>query len=134
MTSEISSCSVIFKAKLRKAHNWYQSRTLVTEFEWCEKTENVIFDARFFPYLCIMMEPFILMDPYTFDADLPKIWNYAIHPVLSHELGHGFDPITVFYADKGDYDTVPSLKSFLKIKICKAYKMHKPDKLWVKNT
>ena len=41
--------------------------------------------------LCIVMEPYFLLEPYMFDSDLPKYWNYAIHTTLGHELGHGFD-------------------------------------------
>ena len=41
--------------------------------------------------LCIVMEPYFLLEPYTFDSELPKYWNYAIHISLGHELGHGFD-------------------------------------------
>ena len=41
--------------------------------------------------LCIFMEPYFLLEPYTFDSELPKYWNYVIHTTLGHELGHGFD-------------------------------------------
>ena len=58
--------------------------------------------------LCIKMGPFILVDPYTFDDKLPKIWNYAINAVFSHELGHGFDPRGIFVAGKGEFS--PLLK------------------------
>ena len=40
---------------------------------------------------CIVMEPYFLLEPYTFDSKLPKFWNYAIHSTLGHEVGHGFD-------------------------------------------
>ena len=106
VVSDFSLCSLISQAKLRKAYNWYQSRTLVTESELCKKRENVEVNAYFTPRLCIMMEPFILMDPHSFDAELPKIWNYAIHSVLSHELGHGFDPLAVYEAGIGEYDSI----------------------------
>ena len=106
VVSDFSLCSLISQAKLRKAYNWYQSRTLVTESELCKKRENVEVNAYFTPRLCIHMEPFILMDPHSFDAELPKIWNYAIHSVLSHELGHGFDPLAVYEAGIGEYDSI----------------------------
>ena len=56
--------------------------------------------AEGFPYfnafhepeqMCIFMEPYFLLEPYSFDSELPKYWNYAIHSSLGHELGHGFD-------------------------------------------
>ena len=78
----------------------------MTESELCKKKENVELGAYFAYWLCIGMEPFILMDPYSFDAELPKIWNYAIHSVLSHELGHGFDPLAIYQAGIGEYDSI----------------------------
>ena len=64
----------------------------------------MIVDATFSEF-CISVEPFTLVDPYTFDDELPKIWNYAINELFSHELGHGFDPRDVFLAAKGEYSS-----------------------------
>ena len=41
--------------------------------------------------LCVIIEPYFLLEPYTFDGELPTFWNYAIQISLGHELGHGFD-------------------------------------------
>ena len=89
---------MIFQAKLRKAYNWYRSMTLGDKKESCKwdqlyhrdglALDNARFDSR---ELCISIEPYTLLEPYSFDVELPKIWNYAIYSALGHELGHGFD-------------------------------------------
>ena len=40
---------------------------------------------------CLILEPYFLWKPLSFDSELPKFWNYAIQSTLGHELGHGFD-------------------------------------------
>ena len=104
-------CDVMhFQAKLRKAYNWYQSRSLVTKLKSVceldkanEVVELVAVNAfNTFSYECISVQPYILLDPYLFDAELPKIWNYAINTVLSHELGHSFGPVGIFHAGLGE--------------------------------
>ena len=89
---------MIFQAKLRKAYNRYRSMTLGDKKESCKwdqlyhrdglALDNARFDSR---ELCISIEPYTLLEPYSFDVELPKIWNYAISSTLGHELGHGFD-------------------------------------------
>ena len=49
---------------------------------------NAFYDAM---EQCIYMEPYFLLEPYTFDSELPKFWNYGLQLTLAHELGHGFD-------------------------------------------
>ena len=57
-----------------------------------EKEGQAISNAMHYPLeACVFMEPYFHMEPYTFDSELPKFWNYALHSTLGHELGHGFD-------------------------------------------
>ena len=88
----------MFQAKIRRSYNWYRSMTLGDKREPCKWDQlhiveglamvNAFHDPE---ELCIVMEPYFLLEPYTFDSKLPKFWNYAIHSTLGHELGHGFE-------------------------------------------
>ena len=104
---------IILQAKLRKAYNWYRSMTLGNKkefYKWDQlhhrdglAMNNAQFDSE---ALCISIEPYYLMEPYSFDGELPKIWNYAISPTLGHELGHGFDRMRTEIDASGIYGII----------------------------
>ena len=88
----------IFQAKIRRAYNWYRSMTLGEKREPCKWDQLLNYEGLALVNafherieLCLLVEPYFLLEPYTFDSELPKFWNYAILSTLGHELGHGFD-------------------------------------------
>ena len=90
----------IFQAKIRRAYNWYRSMTLGEKREPCKwdqlairegfaKIIGAVYHDRI--ELCLVIEAYVFLEPYSFDRKLPKFWNYAIASTLGHEVGHGFD-------------------------------------------
>ena len=92
---------------MRKAINWLNSLALGTKYEHCRwnlTNSEVEVNAWFEKDTnCVFMRAPTILEPYIFDADLPKMWNLGTYGTwLAHELGHAFGvKFGIYFDEKG---------------------------------
>lgn len=94
---------------MRKAINWLNSLALGTKYEHCRwnlTNSEVEVNAWFEKDTnCVFMRAPTILEPYIFDADLPKMWNLGTYGTwLAHELGHAFGAkFGIYFDEKGHF-------------------------------
>ena len=69
---------------------WNLTNRKVEVNAWFKKDKN-----------CILMRAPTILEPYVFDANLPKMWNLGILSTwVGHELGHAFGAQFGIYRDE----------------------------------